>query len=97
MYDIYTHYYQEVACNSSTWSHEDAARCGCRGRGWWLSEVDTWHCCPCHGKGVPHPESYTESEEAEMAAAPSIEEPRPARSMGLNAFCPREDENDLPF
>jgi hypothetical protein len=91
MYDEYSHYYQEVACNSAVWARKDAARCGCRGRGWWASEVDTWHCCPFHGEGVPHPEDYTDSEIAEMAAAPSIEEPsaQPER--------PVEDEDDLPF
>jgi hypothetical protein len=88
MYDnIYTHYYYEVACNSRTWADEDPARCGCRGRGWWSSEVDTWHQCPYHGQGVPHPEAedefYTESEEVEMAA-PEI------------PMAPVEDD-DLPF
>jgi len=95
MYDLYTHYYQEVACNSSTWADADAARCGCRGRGWWLSEVDTWHCCPCHGKGVPHPEYPTDEEQAEMAVAPSIEE-CPARLRGVTRAVPREMKMPSP-
>lgn len=36
--------------------------CGCRG-GWFLSDVDTWHQCPLHGHGVPHPDEYDCPEE----------------------------------
>jgi hypothetical protein len=87
MYDnIYTHYYHEVACNSSTWADEDPARCGCRGRGWWSSEVDTWHQCPYHGQGVPHPEDYTDEEAVEMVSG-ALEVPA----------VPVEGDDDLPF
>jgi hypothetical protein len=55
MYDMYSQYYQDVCC-SHAWVHPDKAECGCRGKGWWLSELDTWHQCPYHGKDVPHPE-----------------------------------------
>jgi hypothetical protein len=50
----YTQYYHEVACGNS-WARENSQDCGCGGRGWWLSQVDTWHQCPYHGKDVPHP------------------------------------------
>lgn len=64
-----SHYY-------STFHSE--VRCGhhCAGdacRGWFLSEVDTWHECSCNArKGVPHPEAdedeLFESEAGESAA-----------------------------
>jgi len=38
------------------WAHPDADRCPCRGRGWALSEVDTWHTCPIHYNGQPGPD-----------------------------------------
>ena len=56
-----SHYYQEVACNSSTWADPDAAKCGCS-CGWWLSEVDTFHKCPFHDG--PHPDEAGDDEES---------------------------------
>ena len=32
--------------------------CACRGTGWHLSDVDTWHKCPIHFTNQPHPEDY---------------------------------------
>lgn len=52
---MYTHYYEEY-CRGYAWVNPDSAKCGCRGGGWWLSDVDTWHKCPCHAKDAPHPE-----------------------------------------
>ena len=40
---------------SGAWADMDITLCPCRG-GWLLSDFDTFHCCPFHGKGVPHPE-----------------------------------------
>ena len=45
--------YREL--ESGVWAMENPAKCPCRG-GWLLSDYDTWHRCPLHGKGVPHPE-----------------------------------------
>jgi hypothetical protein len=42
------------------WADPDPQQCLCRGRGWALSDVDTWHKCPCHYKGQLHPEEYIE-------------------------------------
>jgi hypothetical protein len=47
-------YFHEVACGSA-WVDEDEAACGCRGSGWWLSELDTFHKCPLHAPDAPHP------------------------------------------
>jgi len=56
----------ESCQNTSTWAHPAPSVCGCKGSGWFLSEVDTWHQCPYHGAGVPHPED--EHGEADKAA-----------------------------
>jgi len=37
-------------------AQEDKGLCGCRGSGWFLSGVDTWHECPVHFLGQPCPE-----------------------------------------
>lgn len=55
----------EDACNSSTWGDPDPEHCGCRGGGWFISQVDTVHKCPRHNDGQPHPE---EDDEEEWAA-----------------------------
>jgi hypothetical protein len=41
--------------DSGRWANRNPARCECR-NGWLHSDWDTWHRCPLHGKGVPHPE-----------------------------------------
>lgn len=41
--------------DNGRWSEIVPSQCPCRG-GWLLSDYDTWHRCPLHGKGVPHPE-----------------------------------------
>jgi hypothetical protein len=51
--------YYDLFCRTNRWAHPDSEyACGCRGRGWWLSEVDTWHKCPYHEPNAPHPEDY---------------------------------------
>lgn len=40
------------------WSDENPNNCRCRGSGWVLSELDTWHKCPVHFKNQIHPEDY---------------------------------------
>jgi hypothetical protein len=53
------------------WAHPEADQCLCRGSGYALSEVDTWHECRYHHvPGQPHPEEeYPEDwdHEAELA------------------------------
>ncbi len=41
---------------SGIWKDLDQNKCGCRGRGWFLSDVDTWHHCHIHNTGQAHPE-----------------------------------------
>lgn len=38
------------------WATESAEDCPCHGRGYALSEVDTWHKCPVHHAGQLSPE-----------------------------------------
>lgn len=98
----YETYYREVACNS-TWADPDEARCGCRGSGWWLSELDTWHECPVHHrKGQPGPDDTDADWEAEEADATAPVDNFPGTDrMGQpvhpagDHFGP--DDDDIPF
>lgn len=36
--------------------HDSPTECPCQGTGWLLSEYDSWHKCPSHNVGQPHPE-----------------------------------------
>lgn len=44
------------AFRTNYWVRQDPEECPCRGHGWALSEVDTWHQCPRHFTTQPHPE-----------------------------------------
>lgn len=48
---------QEIArdLESGLWAETNPFRCPCKGRGWFLSDFDSYHRCPIHGNGVPHP------------------------------------------
>lgn len=41
---------------SGAWSEPESNRCPCRGSGWLLSDLDTWHACPEHHTDQRHPE-----------------------------------------
>lgn len=58
----YQDYYEDF--KSGYWAREDAEECKCRGSGWALSEVDTWHPCPVHfRKGQRHPDDEDEEKD----------------------------------
>jgi len=57
----YEIYFNEF-CKSGAWFHEDVSECGCKGRGWFLSQLDTWHKCSVHNDGQPDPEYGTDEE-----------------------------------
>ena len=58
------HYYNNFRAGS--FERLDPARCGCRGTGYALSEVDTWHKCPVHyTPGQRHPEDDHDECEAQ--------------------------------
>ncbi len=41
---------------TGAWALNSPRLCPCRGGGWFLSDLDTYHCCPIHGAGAPNPE-----------------------------------------
>ena len=41
------------------WEHPAPSKCPCKGTGWALSNLDTWHKCQVHGFGTQHPENDT--------------------------------------
>jgi hypothetical protein len=50
--------------------------------GWHLSDLDTWHECPCNAqKGVPHPE--TQEEPWAYVVFARVQEGRPHRALAL--------------
>jgi len=58
-------YYE--ACKANQWVRKDETECGCKGSGWFLSQVDTFHSCPLHNTGQPHPEElYSEEPDWEV-------------------------------
>jgi hypothetical protein len=80
-------YYQEVACGAA-WVDEDPDACGCKGSGYWLSELDTWHKCRLHAPDAVHPEyeyCLEEMEEQEIVI--------PAEDSIPDVI----DESDIPF
>lgn len=54
-------YYDNYA-RANVWADSDPERCGCHGSGWFLSDLDTFHRCPVHYTGQPHPEEDTPNE-----------------------------------
>ena len=52
-------YWRQVSSdlNSTLWNTLNPSTCPCRGRGWMLSDYDTWHACSTHNRGQPHPEA----------------------------------------
>jgi len=63
------------------WADEDANKCLCHGSGWALSDVDTWHQCPIHYRGQPHPEDYVHDECPECGDG-RISDPRDCSRCG---------------
>lgn len=41
---------------SGQWAERNPLTCPCKGSGWKLSDLDTWHECPYHKHGSTHPE-----------------------------------------
>lgn len=68
------------------WADPDASRCPCHGSGWALSDVDTWHECPCHYAGQQHPEDWSPDEVALMPSPP----------IPVVPYVPCTDD-DIPF
>jgi len=79
-------YYDEF--RRGLWATSDPEECRCYGRGWALSEVDTWHRCPVHFEGQLHPEEsdgFEDEDEflaAEEASKARFVEYQAARKAG---------------
>ena len=71
------------AFRTGYWVKESAEECPCRGSGWALSEVDTWHKCYVHFDGQRSPEDaefdgFEGSPEGAVAPSPA---PAPVASL----------------
>lgn len=63
-------YYDNFATQPSRWCDRDESKCGCKGSGYFLSELDTWHECPAHFvEGQRHPEDDSEDPVADAVAS----------------------------
>jgi hypothetical protein len=89
------------AFRTGYWMKHDPEACPCRGNGWALSEVDTWHKCPTHYSGQPHPEDESDDlMAAEFVAsggtfAPDAYAP-PVPPLAEAPVAPLGDD-DIPF
>lgn len=54
--------------DGAAWNQVNPDNCPCQGRGWLLSDFDTWHRCQMHGAGVPHPEDEVGIPEGHLRA-----------------------------
>lgn len=57
--------------DSGCWAEVDPDDCPCHGRGWMLSDFDTWHKCPIHSHGAvgcheDDPRDFSDSHRLEM-------------------------------
>lgn len=63
-------YYDNFATQPSRWATDDPTTCACHGRGWFLSDLDTWHKCPLHkGTGIDPEDFDPNAPEGEEQAA----------------------------
>lgn len=53
---------------SGRWSEMNPSRCPCGGKGYVLSDLDTWHKCSVHGEGVLDMEAEEDLPDAEREA-----------------------------
>lgn len=90
--NMYEAYYREV--EMKLWADPNPEVCRCGGRGWVLSDLDTWHSCPYHDG--PHPEDYCYEEATEAAPSPELAEL--AAVDAAAGVAPVEyGEDDIPF
>lgn len=66
----YQNYYEDF--KTGYWADQDAEKCKCRGGGWALSEVDTWHSCPVHYNGQKHPNDESADDVCEWDDADNV-------------------------
>lgn len=88
MYSEASAYYAMM--RSGVWAQEEPEKCLCRGNGWALSEVDTWHKCSIHYMGQTHPESCED-------AWPYGGEGGGAEGAVVATFPKEMADDDIPF
>ena len=86
------HYYNNFRAGS--FERRDPDKCGCRGTGYALSQVDTWHKCPVHfTPGQRHPEDDHDECDALIIDVVDV---RTVAAMA--AVTPADiNEDDIPF
>ncbi|HEV8529961.1 MAG TPA: hypothetical protein VGT00_00930 [Methylomirabilota bacterium] len=82
------------AFRTGYWAVSNAEECPCRGSGWALSEVDTFHKCPIHFDGQRSPEEAEFDDGEDVAAAPfpapAVVVPAPVASLPVS-------DDEIPF
>lgn len=78
-------YYNGIS--TGAWKALNPDECGCRGRGWFVSDVDTVHQCSLHYSGQPHPEddypdTYEYTDENGVIRVGSTGKPEPEPFIG---------------
>jgi len=87
-------YYENFATQPSRWRAEDPCECGCKGTGYFLSELDTWHVCSIHyTEGQQHPEDETDPVEYAVSGLLRFFH----RMQPVTFIVPVDDEDDIPF
>jgi len=77
------------AAVSGFYTEQCPLTCGCRGSGWYLSGVDTWHACPVHHrKGQRHPEYDYDDDDDDDDDEPVVSTPAPNDD---------DDDDNVPF
>jgi len=88
-------YYNEFAAN---FADPDEKVCACRGSGWALSDLDTWHKCPYHCKAnTPHPEDDCGDYEASHSACEIPDYTPTDEDMDAAQFKPAKPEPPKPL
>lgn len=86
-------YYE--SCCTGNWKDQDPEVCGCRGSGWWLSDLDIEFQCNIHYDGQPSVAHGSEEEwedyfnKKDMVLHP-VQEPQAPLSV-------LEEMDDIPF
>lgn len=87
-------YYEDF--KTGYWRDSDPEVCPCKGHGWALSQVDTWHQCPTHFKGQRYPEDDHDEE-----PMPEMEEETPEASYFVDnqnlVQRGEPEDDDCPF
>ena len=98
----YEIYYREVACGGA-WADKDPKVCGCKGSGYWSSELDTWNECRYHytpDKVHPEYDQYLMGEcqdEIEDCNCADCNIDQEIVEIYKSNIPEEIDENDIPF